>query len=89
MAYNKNNYENQNLTPKQEKFVDGILEGKSQTEAYLEAYPKAKDWKRDTVWERASVLMHNNKVVTRLHELRVERQDKSTINKRKNAKKNR
>lgn len=69
MAYNKNNYEHNRLTSKQEKFVDGILAGKTQYQSYLDAYPKAKNWKRSTVDERASVLMNNNKIVTRLEEL--------------------
>lgn len=29
MAYNKDNYENQRLTPKQELFVDNILQRKN------------------------------------------------------------
>ena len=47
--------------------------GKTQYQAYIDAYPKAKNWQRSTVDERASVLIHNNKIVTRLKELRLER----------------
>lgn len=61
------------LTAKQEKFVDGILEGLSQRQAYYRAYPKSKNWKDNTVDSRASVLMTNKKVIKRLRELRVER----------------
>lgn len=68
-----NNKKEVKLTPKQEKFVDGILQGKTQYQAYIDAYPKSKNWQRSTVDERASVLMKNNKIVTRLQELRMER----------------
>lgn len=61
------------LTPKQEKFIDGILEGKTQYQAYIEAYPKAKNWKRNSVDSLASQLMQNTKILQRLKELRMER----------------
>lgn len=69
MAYNKDNYENNRLTPKQEKFVDGILEGKSQYQSYIEAYPNAKNWKRNSVDCNASQLMEDTKIKQRLKEL--------------------
>ena len=43
--------------------------GKSQRQAYLAAYPKAKNWLENTVDSRASVLMTNKKVLKRLEEL--------------------
>ena len=69
MAYNKDNYENNRLTPKQEAFVDGILEGLSQRQAYYRAYPKSKNWKENAVDSMASQLMSNPKVKQRLKEL--------------------
>lgn len=57
------------LTAKQEKFVQNIVAGMSQADAYRDAY----DTKRMTdksVWEAASKLMNNDKVATRLSELR-------------------
>lgn len=68
MAYNKDKEEEQRLTPKQEKFIDGILEGKTQYQAYIDAYPKAKNWKRDSVDSIASQLMNNTKIIHRLQE---------------------
>lgn len=73
MAYNKDNYEEQRLTPKQEKFVDEILQGKTQYEAYITAYPRAKKWSRNAIDVAANHMMENNKIVIRLRELRVER----------------
>lgn len=57
------------LTAKQEKFVQGIIEGKSQADAYRSAY-NAKKMTDKTVWEKASKLMADGKVRARLQELR-------------------
>ena len=57
------------LTANQEKFVQGIIEGKSQAEAYREAYPKQRSADK-TIWENASRLMANSKVKARISELR-------------------
>ena len=59
------------LTAKQEQFVQGIIQGMSQAEAYRAAYPKNK-MSDKTVWEAASRLMANSKVTARLEELRRE-----------------
>lgn len=59
------------LTEKQEKFVQNIIQGMNQAEAYRSAYPNQK-MSDKTVWEAASRLMKNNKVVARLTELRNE-----------------
>ena len=59
------------LTDNQETFVQKIIEGMSQAEAYRSAYPKNR-MSDKTVWEAASRLMNNSKVVARLAELRNE-----------------
>ncbi len=57
------------LTERQELFVQGIIEGKSQADAYRAAYPNQRSSDK-TVWEAASRLMANSKVVARIQELR-------------------
>lgn len=57
------------LTAKQEAFVQNIVKGMSQADAYRSAYPNQR-MSDKTVWETASKLMNNPKVVTRLKELR-------------------
>lgn len=57
------------LTAKQEKFVQGIIEGKSQADAYRAAY-NAKNMTDKTIWEESSRLMQDPKVSTRVTELR-------------------
>ena len=69
MAYNKDNYRNNRLSSQQEKFVEGILEGKTQYQAYIDAYPRAKNWQRNSVDCNASQLMEDTKIKQRLLEL--------------------
>ena len=59
------------LTAKQEAFVQKIIEGYSQADAYRSAYPNQK-MSDKTIWETASKLMANPKVIARLTELRNE-----------------
>ena len=59
------------LTAKQEQFVQNIIQGMSQADAYRSAYPNTK-MSDKTIHEAASRLMSNNKVVARLSELRGE-----------------
>lgn len=57
------------LTAKQEKFVQGIIEGMSQADAYRSAY-SANRMTDKSIWEAASRLMSDSKVNARLQELR-------------------
>ena len=57
------------LTAKQEKFVQGIIEGKSQADAYRAAY-STKNMTDKSIWVNASQLMNDTKVAQRVTELR-------------------
>lgn len=57
------------LTPKQERFAQLIVEGRSQADAYRESY-SCKKMSDKTIWENASRLMADSKVVARVKELR-------------------
>lgn len=57
------------LTPKQEVFVQKIIEGMSQADAYRAAY-SAKNMSDKTIHEAASRLMADSKVSARVKELR-------------------
>ena len=59
------------LTAKQELFVQKIIEGMSQADAYRSAY-NTKRMTDKTIWENASRLMADSKVTARLTELRNE-----------------
>jgi len=60
------------LTVQQEAFAQGLASGLSQSAAYRQAYPKSQKWKDSTVWEQASKLAANNKVIARVAELTAE-----------------
>ena len=65
------------LTPKREKFVQGLVAGLSQRQAYYEAYPNSKKWKPETVDNKASKLFKENEVLARYNELMEEHKDKA------------
>lgn len=57
------------LTSKQELFVQGIISGLSQRQAYRQAYPSAKKWRDNVVDNKASELLKNGEVLVRYREL--------------------
>lgn len=65
------------LTAKQEKFVQGLVSGLSQRQAYIAAYPSAKKWKENNVDSNASQLFKNTKVLQRYNELMDAHKDKA------------
>lgn len=65
------------LTPKQERFCLNLeVKRMSQRAAYIEAYPKAKDWKPSTVDENACRLANNSKILARRKEIAKEEADR-------------
>ena len=64
------------LTQKQEKYVQELINGKSQRVAYREAYPSSRKWKDKNVDSRASNLLKNDKVLARYLELKDEIEQK-------------
>lgn len=74
------------LTDKQEKFVQGLIEGKSQREAYKAAY-NAENMSDKTIDEEASKLFANPKINTRYNEIRdrliKEAEDECIVNAKK------
>ena len=54
--------------PRHEKFIQNIVSGMSQRQAYREAFPSAKKWKDSVVDSRASDLF-SGKVLVRYQEL--------------------
>lgn len=60
---------NATLTDKQEKFVQELIKGKSQREAYKTSYPTSVKWLDKSVDEKASAMMNNVKVLLRYNAL--------------------
>ena len=65
------------LTAKQEKYVQGLVAGLSQRQAYIKAYPNARKWNDNSVDSRASNLLKTDKVLTRYNELLDEHKEKA------------
>lgn len=57
------------LTAKQEAFAVLLAKGANSSDAYRQAFPRAKLWKSTTVWPAASKLAETYKVRTRVSEL--------------------
>jgi len=53
------------LTPKQEKFIQGVLSGMTASESYRNSY-STKNMKDSSIWREASVLMSHPKVSQRV-----------------------
>ena len=58
------------LTGQQEKFALGVASGKTQADAYRDAYPRSKAWKDDSVHNKASLLMRHAQVAARVSDLK-------------------
>lgn len=66
------------LTPKQEKYVQGLFAGLSQREAYKQAY-SCKSWKDKSIDEKACILAKNVKISSRLAELQDELKNRNMV----------
>ena len=64
------------LTAKQEKFVQGLVSGLSQRQAYIQAY-STKNMKDATIDNNAYKLMQNNEISTRYKQLMDEHKKKA------------
>ena len=65
------------LTPKREKFVQNLIAGMSQREAYRGAFPSSVKWKDATVDSKASELFGNDEILERYRELQKEFADRA------------
>jgi phage terminase small subunit len=70
------------LTVKQENFCNYYVESGNASEAYRRAYT-CEGWKDKSVWEKASTLLTDVKVQSRVKELQEEQKDRSDITKEK------
>lgn len=68
------------VTPKQEAFLDGLICGKSQRQAYIDAYPESANWKKESVDSVSSRLLNDNvKVLSRYREKQEEARTAAAI----------
>ena len=71
------------LTEKQEKFVQELLKGKSQREAYKIAYPASKTWKDTSIDVKACEVLKNEKVKLRYDNLKRKIEEKTSMTREK------
>lgn len=75
------------LTEQQEIFCQEYFKNPIMYQAYVKAYPKAKNWKRNSVDSTASQMLNNPKINQRLQELSEAAEStllkSTTLNKRK------
>lgn len=71
------------LDVKKEKYCQARSEGKSQRQAYLDAYPSSRKWKPETVDSKACNLEKDSKVSARLRELAEENQKAAGLTRKK------
>jgi hypothetical protein len=57
------------LTPQQETFAQALVSGRTQADAYREAYPRSLNWQPGSVYARASQMAANGKVMARVRAL--------------------
>ena len=67
-----------NLTPKQEKFVQNLIKGMSQREAYKNSYD-ASNMKDETIDKEACLLFNDSKITERYKELQNRISDKAIM----------
>lgn len=67
---------------RQEKFVQGLIQGMSQRQAYYAAFKQSKRWKEATVDNKASKLFKQDEIRARYNELEEEAQDEAIMNRK-------
>lgn len=67
------------LTAKQEKFVQGLIEGLTQRKAYRAAYPNSEKWQDRTVDSKASALFNSDNILARYNELKAKADDEAIM----------
>lgn len=67
------------LTHQQEAFAQAVAAGKSQAEAYRVAYPRSVQWKPESVWSKASVMMADVRVASRVADLKFQAAERNQI----------
>ena len=68
------------LTAKQEKFVQNLIKGMSQREAYRDAYPNDKSTDETVDKNACNLLNNNSKVLSRYNELLQKAEDNAIMN---------
>jgi hypothetical protein len=67
------------IKPQEEKYLQGLMQGMTQREAYLFAYPEKKNWKLNAIDNRASDLLKRGEIKVRYAELQQEASEANAV----------
>ncbi|MBE6147450.1 MAG: terminase [Firmicutes bacterium] len=67
------------LNAKHEKFINNLVKGMSQRQAYKDAFPNSKKWKDATIDNNASKLFNKSEIMTRYKELMQKLEDEAIM----------
>lgn len=68
------------IKPQEEKYLQGLMQGMSQREAFLFAYPERRHWKPNVIDTKASEMLKRGEIKVRYDELKKEASDANAIN---------
>ena len=71
------------LEAKKEEYCQQRAKGKSQRQAYLEAFPNSRKWKPKTVDNKAYILEKESEILARLKELYADNEQKAGLSRKK------
>ena len=71
------------LDVKKEKYCQERASGKTQRQAYLEAYPSSRKWKPETVDNKAYMLEKDGEILARLRELAKQNEKQAGMSRKK------
>lgn len=67
------------IKPQEEKYLQGLMQGMNQHDAYLFAYPEKSHWKRKVIDNKASELLKRGEIQVRYAELQNEASEANSI----------
>lgn len=67
------------IKPQEEKYLQGLMQGMSQREAFLYAYPGRSHWKPNVIDTRASELLKRSEIKVRYAELQQETAEANAV----------
>ena len=70
------------LEAKREKYCQLRASGKSQRQAYLEAFPSSRKWKPETVDNKAYALEKTNEILARLREINEDNAERAGLSRK-------
>lgn len=68
------------IEPEEERYLQGLMQGKSQRQAYLDAYPQRRHWSFRTIDNKASELLRRDEIKVRFEQMQQDARDAGAVN---------